>query len=167
MKQMKQLTDYIVKLTETILMVLVAGLVALIVYELTIRNLLNKSFRASIEICGILFMWMAFLGIIVLYDKSRMMRFDVLISRVGEKLAVLFWYVNKAFSLLLGVVMVVAFVNMYPFFSTRYFSTIPSLPYTIMFLPMAVSGSFIALKTIFQLIETSSNLLTGKGEVQR
>lgn len=164
MKIFKSITDGIVKVTEILLMLLVAGLVGLIVYELTIRNLFNKSFRASIEICGILFMWMTFLGIIYLYDKSRLMRFDILLTRVGKGLNQVFWVINKAASLMLGVVMVIAFISMYPFFSTRFFSTIPSLSYAIMFIPMGLAGAFIALKTVLQMIDRLCAMMQKKPE---
>ncbi|WP_101908455.1 TRAP transporter small permease [Marasmitruncus massiliensis] len=156
MKIYKKITDAIVKVTGIILMLLVAGLAGLIIFELLIRNLLDKSFRASIEVCGIMFMWMAFLGIIYLYDKSRLMRFEILLVRVKEPVTTILWYINKIVSLMLGAVMVLSYINLYPFISTRYFSTIQFLPYSFQFLPMALAGGFMVLKTIYQLIEKST-----------
>ncbi|MBE6904652.1 MAG: TRAP transporter small permease [Ruminococcaceae bacterium] len=156
MKIYKKITDAIVKVTGIILMLLVAGLAGLIIFELLIRNLLDKSFRASIEVCGIMFMWMAFLGIIYLYDKSRLMRFEILLARVKEPVTTILWYINKIVSLMLGAVMVLSYINLYPFISTRYFSTIQFLPYSFQFLPMALAGGFMVLKTIYQLIEKST-----------
>ncbi len=156
MKIYKKITDAIVKVTGIILMLLVAGLAGLIIFELLIRNLLDKSFRASIEVCGIMFMWMAFLGIIYLYDKSRLMRFEILLACVKEPVTTILWYINKIVSLMLGAVMVLSYINLYPFISTRYFSTIQFLPYSFQFLPMALAGGFMVLKTIYQLIEKST-----------
>lgn len=153
MKIYKNITDAIVKATAIMLMLLVAGLAGLIIFELLIRNLLGKSFRASIEVCGIMFMWMAFLGIIYLYDKSRLMRFEILLVHVKEPVITILWYINKLVSLMLGAVMVLSYINLYPFISTRYFSTIQFLPYSFQFFPMALAGGFIVLKTVYQLLE--------------
>ncbi|MBP1556532.1 MAG: TRAP transporter small permease [Oscillospiraceae bacterium] len=153
MKIYKKITDAIDKLCQIIIMALVAGLAGIILAELLNRNILNNSFRATIEICGIMFMWMAFLGIVCLYDKSRLMRFEVLLVRVKEPVLSVLWYVNKAVSLMLGVVMVIAYINIYPYVSTRYFSTIQWLPYSFHYLPMAIAGAFMAIKTVYQLID--------------
>lgn len=165
MKIYKKITDAIVKVTGILLMLLVAGLAGLIIFELLIRNLLDKSFRASIEVCGIMFMWMAFLGIIYLYDKSRLMRFEILLAHVKEPVTTILWYINKLVSLMLGAVMVLSYINLYPYISTRYFSTIQFLPYSFQFLPMALAGGFMVLKTIYQLIEklTVPSKREGKG----
>ena len=63
MKVYKQITDIFVKIVSAALMVLVAGIVGIMLYELCLRNFFNKSFRSSTELCGFLFMWMAFLGV--------------------------------------------------------------------------------------------------------
>ena len=54
----------------------------------------------------------------------------------------------------MGVVMVVAFAAQYPFISTRTYSTfaIP-IPYTIQYIPMALAGAYMALKSVEQIVE--------------
>ena len=72
MKVYKQITDIFVKIVSAALMVLVAGIVGIMLYELCLRNFFNKSFRSSTELCGFLFMWMAFLGVVaVSYTHLR------------------------------------------------------------------------------------------------
>ena len=149
----KAVTKCITKIAEIICMVAVAGLVLMIVCELIGRNFFNFSFRAMIEICGILFLWMAFMGIIPLYNNNALMRLDFLSSRMKGFTSKLFFVLNKLFSGMLGVVMIIAFNLQYPFISTRTYATIPQLPYTIQYLPMALAGGFIVLKTVEQLIE--------------
>ena len=85
MKIYKQITDIFVKIVSVILMCLIASLVGVMLYELSLRNFLNKSFRASTELCGFLFMWMAFLGVIVLYDQDRLITLDMLYVRATPK----------------------------------------------------------------------------------
>ena len=113
MKVYKQITDIFVKIVSAALMVLVAGIVGIMLYELCLRNFFNKSFRSSTELCGFLFMWMAFLGVVVLYDKDRLITLDMLYVRANPKVQTTFWFINKLFSLGLGIIMIVAYKGMY------------------------------------------------------
>lgn len=77
------------------------------------------------QLCGILFLWMAFIGLIPLYRDSGLMRLDFLVARTKGPVYEVLYFANKLFSLLLGVVMVVAFAAQYPYVSTRTYSTFP------------------------------------------
>ena len=162
MKLSKKITGGIAKVAEVIVMIMIALLVVVIVAELCNRNFLGKSFRATIEICGIAFLWMAFIGLIPLYNNSGLMRLDFLISKTKGGVYEVLYFINKAFSLLLGIVMVIAFVAQYPYVSTRFYSTFRfQLPYTIQYVPMAIAGAYIAVKTVEQIVEEILKL-TGK-----
>ena len=76
MKVLTKITDTISKVAEWIIMAMILGLVGLIVTELCRRNFLNQSWLPTTELCGILFLWMAFIGIIPLYNKSGLIRLD-------------------------------------------------------------------------------------------
>ncbi|NLI22635.1 MAG: TRAP transporter small permease [Clostridiales bacterium] len=154
--------DGFVTVVKWLLMVSVFSLAALICAELLIRNLLNKSFSPTIEICSILFIWMAFLGVIYLYHHSGLMRFEILVRKVGPGMRLVFWYLNKATSLMLGVILVIAFVQWYPFISTRYFATMQFLPFTVQCVPIAICGVYLVVKTLCQLIEQTTALVKGK-----
>lgn len=149
----KKITDIFVKIVSVILMLLVAGIVGMMLTELCCRNFLNKSFRFSTELCGFMFMWMAFLGVIVLYDQDRLIVLDMLYVRAAESLRKVFWFINKIVSIGLGVIMIVAYCGMYKINSTSYFSTMQFLSKAWHFLPMAIAGGFIIVKTIYQLLE--------------
>ena len=169
MKTFKKVTDVLAKAAEIICMLMISALVVMIVAELMNRNFLNKSFRASIEICGIAFLWMAFIGIIPLYHRSGLMRLEFLSSRLKGVVAEIIYFANKTVSLMLGVIMVVAFFAQYPYVSTRFYATIPWLPYTIQYIPMAIAGVYIALHTVYQLLERivalkNGAVFTQKGE---
>ena len=154
MKLSKKITAVIAKIAETVVILMIALLVLVIVGELCNRNFLGKSFRPTIEICGIAFLWMAFIGLIPLYENDGLMRLDFLLSKAKGKLADVLYLVNKFASLLLGVVMVIAFVAQYPFVSTRTYATFSfPLPYTVQYVPMAIAGAFIALKSVEQIVE--------------
>ena len=153
MKIYKQITDIFVKIVSVILMCLIASLVGVMLYELRLRNFLNKSFRASTELCGFLFMWMAFLGVIVLYDQDRLITLDMLYVRATPKVQTIFWMINKIFSLGLGIIMIVAYQGMYKINSTSYFSTMQFVSKAWHFLPMAIAGGFIVVKTAYQLMD--------------
>lgn len=161
MKLCKKITRGIAKIAEVVCMIMIAALVLVIVTELCRRNFLNQSYRGTIEVCGICFLWMAFIGLIPLYHDSGLMRLDFLISRTRGPVFEILYFVNKGFSLMLGIVMIVAFVAQYPYVNTRYYSTFAlQIPYTIQYLPMAIAGAYMALKSVEQLVERVM-MLTG------
>lgn len=153
MKILKQVLDLFVKIVSALLIILIAGIVCVMLYELILRNVFNSSFRASTELCGFLFMWMAFLGVIVLYDKDGLITLDILYAHSKPSVQTVFWFINKVFSIGLGVIMVVAYAGMYKVNSTSYFSTMQFLSKAWHFLPMAIAGTFIAIKSVHQIYE--------------
>ena len=162
MKTCKKITEGIAKVAEWIVMAAIAGLVVAIVLELVRRNFFNQSFAGNIQLCGIIFLWMAFIGLIPLYCKSGLMRLDFLAARVHGPMAQVLYFVNKGVSLMLGVVMVVAFIYQYPFVSTRTYQTFSvKVPYTVQYVPMMIAGIYIAVKTVEQVIERIL-VLTGR-----
>lgn len=161
MRLYKKITDVFVKIVSALLILLIAGIVTMMLTELCARNFFNKSFRFSTELCGFLFMWMAFLGVIILYDQNRLITLDMIYVRVPEKVQNVFWFVNKIFSIGLGVIMIAAYCGMYKINSTSYFSTMQFLSKAWHFLPMAIAGGYIVVKSVYQLIERIT-LLSGK-----
>ena len=162
MKLCKKITAGVAKAAEIVCMLTVAAMVAAIVVELFRRNFLGQSFAGNVQLCGILFLWMAFSGLIPLYHNSGLMRLDFLVSRTKGAVYEVLYFVNKLFSLMLGVVMVLAFFYQYPFVSTRtYPSFSVKIPYTVQYVPMAIAGVYMAVKTVEQLAEHIL-ILTGK-----
>ena len=151
MKQFTKLTDAISRAAEWISMVMILGMVGLIVAELVRRNFLNQSWLPTTELCGILFLWMAFIGIIPLFNRAGLIRLDFLVTRLQGVVAEIVWYITDLVSLGLGVVMIMAFNAQYRFVASRTYATMPSVPYTIQYIPMAIAGAFIALKS-FELL---------------
>ena len=149
----KKITDIFIRIVEIIETLLIAAIVGVMLYEMILRNGFNKSFRASTELCGFLFMWMAFLGVTILYDRDRLITLDMIYVRAPEKLKLLFWTLGKAAAMLLGVVMIIAYVGMYPINKTSHFSTMQWLSKAWHFLPMAIAGGFIVVKTVWQLLD--------------
>ena len=153
MQTYKKITDCFIRVVEIIETLLIAAIVGVMLYEMILRNFFNKSFRSSTELCGFLFMWMAFLGVCILYDRNRLITLDMIYVRAPEKVRRVFWLLGKAAALLLGVVMIIAYVGMYPINKTSYFSTMQWLSKAWHFLPMAIAGGFISLKTVWQLLD--------------
>lgn len=167
MNILKKISAVISKAAEIICMLMIAGLVVVIVGELLNRNLFNSSNRATIEICGIQFLWMAFIGVIPLYHESGLMRLDFLVSRIHGWAGEVLYFINKAFSFGLGVVMVIAFIAQYPYVSTRFYSTFSfPLPYTIQYVPMAIAGAYMAFDTVIQVLDRIVQLAAGRREHQ-
>ncbi|MCR4706863.1 MAG: TRAP transporter small permease [Clostridiales bacterium] len=153
MQTYKKITDAFIRVVEIIETLLIAAIVGVMLYEMILRNGFNKSFRASTELCGFLFMWMAFLGVIILYDRDRLITLDMIYVRVPESFRQAFWFIGKAAAMLLGVVMIIAYVGMYPINKTSYFSTMQWLSKAWHFLPMAIAGGFIVVKTVWQVLD--------------
>ncbi len=162
MRLCKKITEGIAKAATAIVMLAIAGLVVAIVIELVRRNFFGQSFPGNVQLCGILFLWMAFIGLIPLYCHDGLMRLDFLLSRTKGWVYEVLFFVNKAVSLMLGVVMVIAFIYQYPYVSTRTYPSFPvKIPYTVQYVPMALAGAYMAVKTVEQVIERIL-LLTGK-----
>ena len=146
--------DVIARIATAIAMIAVVVIVFFIVSELIRRNIFNKSFRPTIEICGISFLWMAFMGIIPLYNENGLMRLDFLISRTKGGVFEVLYLINKIVSFGLGIIMVVAYNYQYPFVSTRFYSTFAAkVPYTVQYIPMAIAGAFIAVKAFWEILD--------------
>lgn len=162
MKTCKRITEGIAKVAEYIVMAAITGLVVAIVLELIRRNFFNQSFAGNIQLCGILFLWMAFIGLIPLYCNDGLMRLDFLLARAKGPTYEVFYFINKLFSLMLGIVMVVAFIYQYPYVSTRTYQTFSvKIPYTVQYVPMMIAGVYISVKTLEQIVEHILQL-TGK-----
>lgn len=154
MKTCKKITEGIAKVAEIIVMVAIALLVIAIVVELIRRNFFNQSFAGNIQLCGILFLWMAFIGLIPLYCHDGLMRLDFLLARAKGGVKETLFFINKGFSLMLGVVMVIAFFYQYPFVSTRTYQTFSvKVPYTVQYIPMMIAGIYMAVKSVEQIVE--------------
>ena len=162
MKLCKKITGVIARIAEAICMFTIAAMVIAIVVELFRRNFLNQSFTGNVQLCGILFLWMAFIGLIPLYHNSGLMRLDFLVASTRGGVYEILYFINKIVSLILGIVMIIAFCYQYPYVSTRTYPSFPiKVPYTVQYIPMAIAGAYMAVKTVEQLAEHIM-ILTGK-----
>lgn len=148
----KKILDGIVKVVSELLILLVIGIVLIMLYELLLRNVFNSSFRASTELCGFLFMWMAFLGVIVVYHRQVMISLDFVSSRLNGIPGRLVYVLQKAAGLVLGVIMILAYKALYPVASTSFFSSMRFLSKNWHFLPMALAGGFMILQSVYDLL---------------
>ena len=162
MKLCKKITGGIARIAEIICMFTIAAMVIAIVVELFRRNFLNQSFTGNVQLCGILFLWMAFTGLIPLYHNSGLMRLDFLVTNTKGRVYEVLYFLNKIVSLMLGIVMIIAFCYQYPYVSTRTYQSFPiKVPYTIQYIPMAIAGAYMVVKTVEQLAERIM-ILTGR-----
>jgi TRAP-type C4-dicarboxylate transport system permease small subunit len=157
MKIYKAVLDAISKAVSVILIMLVSGIVLMMLTELAARNFFNYSFRFSTELCGFMFMWMAFLGVIVLYHNNTLISLDILYRHVPKPVRLVFWVIGRIAAAGLGAIMIVAYCGMYKFNSTSYFSTMQFLSKAWHFLPMAIAGGYLVLCSIYQLLDQFTN----------
>ena len=150
---MKKILDGFVKAVSVILMGLISGIVLLMLNELFLRNILGKSFRGMTELAGFMFLWMAFLGVIVLYDQNRLISLDMFYVRTKGTLREVLWFIHRLIALSLGVIMIIAFAGLYPYVSTEFFSSMPTFAKAWQYLPMAVAGGYLTCKSIYVMVE--------------
>jgi TRAP-type C4-dicarboxylate transport system permease small subunit len=139
-------------------MCFIAAIVLLILNEILIRNVFNKSFRGVTEMAVFFFIWIVFLGFLVLFDKNRLITLDTLYMALKGKGKTFLWYIQSAVAFCLGIAMILAFTGLYPFFKNLYFSSLPKFSKIWQQYPLVISGAFIALKALYNIIER----LTGK-----
>ncbi len=165
MKHVKNLLDAFVSLVSVMLMCLVSGIVLLMLNELFLRNIMNKSFRGMTELAGFMFLWMAFLGIVVLYDQGRLISLDMVYIRTKGASREVLWCIHRIVTIFLGTGMVVAFVGLYPFVSTEYFSSMTKFAKAWQYLPMAIAGGYLVIKSLYDLAERVQMLVKEPGIV--
>lgn len=153
MQVFKKILEGTVKVTEFLLMILLFGLVALILNELILRNFFDKSFSGMTELAGFMFLWIAFLGIVVLFYNDKLIRLDMLYVRMDGRLKQIVWFLQQAVAFALGVTMIAAFVGLYPFISTDFYSSMPKFSKMWQYLPMAISGAFMAICVLYNVLD--------------
>ena len=166
MKTVKKILNGFIRVVEVLEILLIAGIVGVMLYELLLRNLFNRSFRASTELCGFLFMWMAFLGIDVLYAQDRLITLDMIYTRVPPAVQKVFWIAGRVAAAGLGVIMVLSYRGLYPVISTSRFSTMQFITKAWHFLPMAITGCFFVVKSVVDIIDLATGSRTIGKEAQ-
>ncbi len=154
----KKILDFFIKLFNVLLVCFVGGIVLLMLNELIMRNIFNKSFQGMTELAGFFFLWMAFLGIPVLFNNNGLITLDIVYTHVNNKLKTIFWYIQQFVVIGLGIVMIIAFIGLYPFIATEFYSSMPGFSKMWQFLPIAVCGAFLASKALYNILEKSLKL---------
>jgi TRAP-type C4-dicarboxylate transport system permease small subunit len=80
---MNRILDGYCRLLEVLLVVLLAGMVALVFGNVVMRYALNSGIAVSEELSRWLFVWMTFLGAVIALRRRGHLGTDVLISRLG------------------------------------------------------------------------------------
>ena len=149
----KRILDCIVKITEILIMCFIAAIVLLILNEIFIRNVLNKSFRGVTEMAIFFFVWIVFLGFMLLFDRKRLISLDTLYAATRGKAKTALWYFQEIAAVFLGIAMIGAFIGLYPFFQNMYFSALPKFSKIWQHYPLVISGAFIAARGLYDIIE--------------
>ncbi len=151
MKRFKKIIDGIASASRLLCMGMLAALVVITALELVLRRFLNGSWQGAAELSVIVFLWMVFIGLIPLYHDSGLMRLDFLVGRLKAPSAEAAFYLNKAFSLVLGIAMAAAFA------AQALRADAPALsipvPYMVRYVPMALAGAYIAAAAVYQVLD--------------
>lgn len=158
MRIYKLILDGIIKIAEVLLMFSISGIALLILHEIFIRNVFNRSFRGVVELSIFFFIWVIFLGFMVNYHRKRLVALDTVFRLTKGRLRVALWYLHEIVSVCLGIVMIIAFIALYPFFINMYFSTLRGFSRIWQHLPLVIAGGFIIVSGIYNIIARISGL---------
>ena len=159
----KRILDAIVRMAEVVLMCFMAGISILILNEIFIRNVLNKSFRGVVEVAIFFFVWIVLLGFLVNFDKRRLIALDTLYAALKGRPKIILWYFQEIVAIFLGIAMIVSFIGLFPFYNNLYFSTLPKISKIWQHYPLVISGGFIAAKGLYNILEKALKLKENEG----
>ena len=148
MQKFDNLIKTIVKVVSVIVICILSAIVLLMINELFLRNIIGKSFTGMTELAGMLFLWMAFLGVIILYNNNSLISLDVFVKNTKGKKRRVLDFIYQVVAFCLGVAICVGFISIYPFVSTTYYSSMPTISKGWQYLPLLICGLFICLKSI-------------------
>lgn len=164
MKVLKSLLDICKTVATVLLVVCILGIVALMLSELMVRNVINASFRWSTELNGFLFMWMSFMGLIILVNEEKLISLDMVYSRVPAMVQIILWALIRLALVFLGVIMVISYIDMYPILAKSKFSTMQWLKKNWQYLPSAIAGGYFVLQAVYEL---AAKVASGLKSVER
>ncbi len=163
MKVYKAIVDTLAKIGTVVACLTIAGIVVVIIAEVINRNVFNQSFSPTIEICGILFMYMTFFGLIPLFRNDGLLSLGFLYARLSGTPKHVLYVIGKVSVVILGAVMILSFVAMFKFTNTSFYATIPWLPYSFLYVNTAIAGVCMILIGVYQILVV---LTTGKTELE-
>lgn len=82
---MKQLSDFLYKVSIWIIVILVAMMLVTTVIEVFSRNFLGFSFAWSGELARFTMIWITFIGASAVYKRMEMPAFDMIRDRISER----------------------------------------------------------------------------------
>ena len=160
----KRILDAIVRMAEVVLMCFIAGISILILNEIFIRNVLNKSFRGVVEVAIFFFVWVVLLGFMVNFDKRRLVALDTLYVTMKGRPKIILWYFQEIVAIFFGIAMIVSFIGLFPYYKNLYFSTMPKISRIWQHFPLVISGGFVAAKGLYNILEQTLGLKIADNE---
>lgn len=167
MKFFKKLNDFIEKALRAITVVMMLVLVFTVFIEVFVRNVLKKPIIWSTEVAIICFIWLVFLGSAIAV-RSRRHYIVELIPMHYVKTNLVFDIIADLASFALLYIMSINGIKFAKMGMIRY-TTALSLPQTVMFAAIPVSGFIMASFNIEQLVKNVTRLkdiMTGKIKVE-
>ncbi|MCF7933908.1 MAG: TRAP transporter small permease [Spirochaetia bacterium] len=124
-KRMQKLNIKITQAVSIVMCLSVAIMASLIILSVCVRNILGFSFQWIVDVNRLIFIWMAFLGIVYVNEKDMMIRFEIVDNALSPALRRIITIVRHLSSLFLFLVMVRAGLLVSNFAKDQVFSTIP------------------------------------------
>lgn len=129
-----------------------AALITLFVFVSVIsRNFFSYSFEYSVDANQLMFMWMCFMGLVVVHYNGTMLKFEMLEQRIPSDLRCYWTGILHLLVMAVAAVMIWGGYAMLDFAKAQRFSTM-SVSYFWMYLPVPLAGSFILLQAFEKLV---------------
>ncbi|MDR1932069.1 MAG: TRAP transporter small permease [Spirochaetales bacterium] len=138
-------------LAETLVALILAVMVATVFIEVIMRYMFNSSITASEELARILFIWMVFIGIVLMLARGRHVAFDAIQEAASPAVKKILQAVT-----LVGIGIASCILAVYGYIYSEQNFAWPSaalmIPYGYISLILPVSGAAMLIITIVKLI---------------
>lgn len=150
----KKFLDLIARAARVLLMIFLGEIGVLLLMELYSRSFFNRTLPFYRNLCILLFLWITFLGVIILYNRDRLVSLELFYLQAPPALRRKFRLVEHAASLAFGILMTAACVQGILQYSHAGFSSYQLFSKIWKIVPVILAGLFITLKTLYLLLET-------------
>ena len=149
MRKVKQVLENIVLVQFTLL-------IGIVFFQVCLRYFLNMSISWTEEFSRIMFIWMVFIGAVLVLDQGSHFVFDVFIGLLPKKLQIIASILSD-----LLVLMLLLFIAFWGFklslFNMAQRTTIMGISYFLVYMIIPVSLSIMSIIKIMQLLFTIRN----------
>lgn len=160
---MRQLSAYVSKLLEMLVVVILATMSCLIFVNVVLRYGFNSSINVTEEVSRYLFVWLTFLGAILAFNDNQHVNVTILTGRLSPmKRDILRLFTDGLILFCCGLIIKGGWAQFQ--LNLNNLSPISQIPTGITYLASIIAGVFIGVLVIARLISTARILLKGENQ---